>query len=241
VVNLDKHLDLPLVVPFLSLAIYPVAIFLGFSFNPVEFRWGARLAERGQPYRPMPETVRDRADRVTRYLNFLVDALTLCSIAVLSRRMSLSPARIGLQLANWQSDLLIGVAAGALLVVVEFLVLRRVPLDPKFDFTRRVRKGSSSLWVVILISSAFSEELWVALCLVSLTGRVRSGVLAVALTAFVFATGHSSYGFWGAVSAGAKGTASALLFVHFGSLVATFPYHFIGNLGSLYWNRYWHR
>ena len=225
----------------LALVIYPLAIFLGFSFNPVEFRWGARLAESGQTYRPIPETLRDKADGATRCLNFLVDGFILALVVALSRTLSLSPAQIGLQLTRWQRSLTIGLAVGAALVLMEFLALRQVPIAPKFDFTRRVRKGSPVLWVLILVSSAFSEELWIALCLVVLTTAGYSEVLAVTVTMSVFATGHRSYGFWGAVAAGAKGTVSALLFLHFRSLVVTFPCHSVANLGSLYWNRYWHR
>lgn len=234
-------IGLALLTASLALVIYPLAIFLGFSFNPVEFRWGARLARSGKPYRPMPQTVRDKADGVTRYLNFLVDALMLGFIAVWSRGMSLGPSRIGLQRVHWESDLMFGVAVGAALVLTQFVLLRHVPIDSKFDFTRRVRKGSPALWALILISSAFSEELWIALCLVALTTAGLSDVLAVAATIFVFATGHYSYGFWGALAAGAKGTISALLFLHFRSLVVTFPSHAIENLGSLYWNRFWRR
>jgi hypothetical protein len=186
----------------------------------------------------MPEELLDRVDALTRYLNFFVDALIVGSIAIWAHRISLGSSRLGLQLADWKRDVLIGVTAGILLVGAQALLLRRVPIDPRHAFTYRVRKGSPLLWVFIFISSAFSEELWIAFCLVVLGPATHSAAISVAMTIVVFAAMHHSYRFWGAVAVAVKGTISAILFLHFGSLVVTFFYHVIANLGSLYWNRY---
>jgi hypothetical protein len=183
--------------------------------------------------------LRDRADAVTRYLHFLVDGLILGSIALLLHRISFDPARVGLQLVNWKRDILVGVTAGILLVAMQRLIIRRASVDPKHDFTYRVRKGSPLLWVFIFVTGAFSEELWTAVCLVTLKAGGFSSSLSVVMTIVVFAAGHYSYGLWGACAVALKEVVSALLFLHFGSLFVTFFYHFIGNLGSLYWNRYW--
>lgn len=234
--------SLPRFTPFLALAVYPVAFFLGFSFNPIEFRWAANQARNGRPLdEPMPQALQDRADAVTRYLNFLVDALILISVIVLSRAMRLSASRIGLQAASWKRDAAFGIAAGVVLTAVMGLLFRRVSIDPRHAFTSRVRKGSPLLWLFVFITGAFSEELWIALCLVALGVTEHSAAASVLMTIAVFAAAHYSYRFWGAVAVAVKGTVSALLFLHFGSLVVTFLYHFVGNLGSLYWNRYWRR
>ena len=187
----------------------------------------------------MPAELQDRADAVTRYLNFVVDALILASIAILSHRMSLSPAHFGLRLIHWRRDLLVGTAAGTLLIATQAILLRRVPIDPQHAFTNQVRKGSPFLWVFILFSASFSEELWIAFCLVILTAATHSAVLSVAMTILVFAAMHYSYRFWGAAAVAVKGIVSAILFLNFGSVIVTFLYHFVGNLGSLHWNRYW--
>ncbi len=228
--------------PYLVLAIYPVAFLLGFALNPVEFLWTFRLArQRRSLNEPMPAELRDRADGISRYLNFLVDGFILIFVGLMSRRISVTPAGMGLRATDWERNLAIGVASGVLLIASQRLLLSRVPIDPGYDFTHRVRRGATTLWVLILMSAAFSEELWIALCLVVLRPQLHSTALSVALTMIVFAAGHYSYRRGGVLAVVLKGTASALLFVHFRSLVVTFPYHFIGNLGSLYWNRYWRR
>jgi Type II CAAX prenyl endopeptidase Rce1-like len=225
---------------FLALAIYPAAVLLGFSFNLTEARWGSSLARRGLPFgEPMPQELRDKADAMRRYLSFLVDALILCFVAILSYRIPVSSSEIGLRCVNWKRNTIIGIAAGTALIVVMGLMLRRVPIDPGHDFTYRVRKGSLLLWVFIFVSSAFSEELWIAFCLVVLTSTKNSAAISVAMTTIVFAAMHYSYRLWGAVAVGAKEVISAVLFLHFGSVIVTFFYHFVANLGSLYWNRYW--
>ena len=61
---------MPVVTPFLALAALPVAFVLGFSFNPIEFSWAVRHG-----LKPMPEKVRRRAAVISRYANFLGDAL----------------------------------------------------------------------------------------------------------------------------------------------------------------------
>lgn len=228
--------------PYLVLAIYPVSYFLGFSFNPIEFRWTSDLARQGRPIgAPMSQEMQDRADTVTRYLNFFVDALIISFVSIWAHRTSLNPARFGLQLAGWRFDVVVGVIVGILLVNVQGLLLWRVPIDPRHAFTHAVRKGSLLLWVFIFISSAFSEELWIAFCLIVLRPATHSRAIAAAMTIVVFAAMHYSYRFWGAVAVAVKGTISAMLFLHFGSLIANFFYHFVANLGSLYWNRYWRR
>lgn len=201
--------------------------------------WGSRVARSGLTLNePRPQEVDDQSDRVNRYLNFLVDALMLGLIAFVMHRTATSSTQVGLRFDSWKRDAVVGVFAATLLIAAQGLMLRRLPLDPRHAFTSRVRKGSPVLWVFIFAGGAFSEELWVALCLVVLREATHSVILPVVATLVVFAAMHYSYGLWGAMAAGAKETVSALLFLHFGSLVVTFSYHFIGNLGSLYWNRY---
>jgi len=228
--------------PFLALAAYPSAVFLAFSTNPIELRWGSTQARRGHTWtEPLPKELRDRADAVARHLNFLVDALILILVVTLSRAMRVAPAGFGLQFADWKSGALVGIAAGIALIGIMSLILRKIPIDPEHAFTCRVRRGSLPLWLAIFLAGAFSEELWVAFCIVAFTRTGHSATASISVTVLVFAATHYSYRFWGAVSVGAKETVSALLFLHFGSLVPMCLYHFVGNLGSLYWNRYWHR
>ncbi|MGB6510055.1 MAG: CPBP family intramembrane glutamic endopeptidase, partial [Xanthobacteraceae bacterium] len=96
------------------------------------------------------------------------------------------------------------------------------------------RRRPVSLSVGIFLAGAFSEELWIAFCLVVLKSTGHSTLSCVGLTAIVFGIVHYQYHFSGAFAVALKGAASALLFLWSGSLVATFSWHFVGNLGSLY-------
>jgi len=176
---------------------------LGYSFNPIEFRWTAHLGWQRRPIsEPMPPELQDRAEAVNRYLNFCVDALILVCIAIWAHRISLDPARLGLQFAGWKHHVFVGATVGILVIAVQGLMLRRVPIDPRHAFTYRVRKGSALLWVFVFISGAFSEELWIAFCLIILRSTTHSATISVAMTIVVFAAMHYSYRFWGAVGGG---------------------------------------
>lgn len=203
--------------------------------------WNLNLSRQGRPFEPMPPEMRDRMEVLNRYLNFLVDILTVGLIVVLLHKIPLGAARIGLHLNNWTYNSCIGLAAGVLQVVVQRLLLRRENIDPHHPFTSHVRKGSPLLWISIFATAAFSEELWVAVSLVLLRMTGHSVVTSVAITTLVFGAMHYAYGFWGAYAVASSEAVSALLFLHYGSLVVTFLFHFIGNVGSLYWNRYWRR
>jgi hypothetical protein len=203
--------------------------------------WNFHLSRQGRPIEPMPPEMRDRTDAVYRYLSFLVNVLTAGLIVVLLHDISLSATRIGLHLDNWKYDSLIGLIAGMLLMAVQRLMLGLVPIDPHHPFTSHVQKGSPLLWISILTAAAFSEELWVAVCLVLLKTTGHSVAVSVAMTVIVFGAMHYAYGFGGIVAVATNETISALLFLHYESLIVTIVFHFIGNMGSLYWNRYWRR
>lgn len=208
----------------------------------MEIQWNISLARSGRAInQPIPPALQNRIDALNRYLSFVVDALIFVLIRVLSHRISVGTARIGLQFANWKQNVMVGVIAAGALIAVQALLLRRVPIDSRYPFTSLVRKGSPVLWIFIFIAAASSEELWIAFCLTVLMMAGYSLFVSVAMTILVFAATHYSYHFWGAAAVAGKGTVSALLFLHFHSLFVTVPFHFLGNLGSFYWNRYWHR
>lgn len=228
-------------IPYFALAIFPLASFLGYSLNPIEFTWTFQLGRKGLPFEPLPPEVREKSEAVSRYLSFLVDALIVGLIVALSRRISLRASTVGLHLTDWKSNAAIGIISGILLVLAQRFLLISFPVNPQHPFTSRIRRGAIPLWAFILVTGAFSEELWIAFCLVALRVTGYSSALSVLMIAVVFAAAHYSYRFWGALAVALKGSISALLFLHYGSLFVTFFFHFVGNLGSLYWNRYWRR
>ena len=150
--------------PYLALMALPVAFLLGFSFNPVDFLWSFHHG-----LDPMPEDVRERAAKIGRYACFLGDGLILGFVVILALKNSLAPARLGLHFHNWQTNAALGVTAGILLILMQRLVGKSTPRHSSHPFVYQARRGSVLLWVFIFIVGAFSEELWIALCLVTLT------------------------------------------------------------------------
>jgi membrane protease YdiL (CAAX protease family) len=221
--------DLSPLVPYLVLAIFPVAYLVGYSFNPVDFAWAFHHG-----FRPMPGEIRDKAEDIRRYANFLGDILVLSFIATLMLRNSVPMARVGLHLENWKSNAALGITAATLLVTVQSLVAKFFRSSPSKQFAYSVRRGSILTWVLIFIAGSFSEELWIAFCLIALMATKHSAPVSIAMTMIAFAAIHYGYGLGGALAVAIKGTLSALLFLWTGSLVPSFLYHFIGNLGSLY-------
>lgn len=185
--------------------------------------------------------MRERAAAYTRYALFLVDAIIAALILLFMRRYSVPAATVGLHVLNWKFYISVGIGTALLLNALRRLLMTWVPINAKGSFTQNVRDSSVLHWVCIFLAGAFSEELWLALCLVVLKATGHSSVLSVFLTLLVFAIMHYSYGFWGAIGASVVESISALLFLHYGSLLVTFSYHFVGNLGSFYWHRLWRR
>ena len=223
---------MPVVTPFLALAALPVAFVLGFSFNPIEFSWAVRHG-----LKPMPEKVRRGAAVISRYANFLGDALIVSFVIVLMLRNSVPAARVGLHLENWKTNLLIGTASGILLILLQGLITRSTHPRTPGPFAYHAGRGSVLLWLLIFVVGAFSEELWIAFCLVALMASGLAMPLSVAITVAIFGGVHYGYRFGGVIAVALKGTVSALLFLHFRSLVVVFFFHFLGNIGSLYWAR----
>jgi membrane protease YdiL (CAAX protease family) len=184
----------------------------------------------------MPVEVRDKAESADRYWYFIVDAITIAFVIALMLRNGIPAARVGLRLEQWKSDLVIGVAAGVVIVLFQSLLGRFFPNAVSGSAADHYRRRSVRLWVFVFLSGAFAEEFWIAFCLVMLGAAGHSAVMSVVATAVVFGVVHFTYRF-GAVAVAIKGAASALLFLWCGSLIPMFLFHFIGNLGSLYWLR----
>jgi membrane protease YdiL (CAAX protease family) len=185
----------------------------------------------------MPAEVRDRAESVDRYLYFVMYALTAGFVAFLMLRNGVPAPSVGLQLEHWRSNVAIGTSAGALLVLLQSLIVRFLPEGAQPKTTDRFQRRSVGLWVFVFFVGTFAEEFWIAFCLVAMRTAGYSAVMSIAATAVVFGAVHLAYGFGGALAVALKGAISALLFLWCGSLIPMFLFHFIGNLGNLYWLR----
>lgn len=209
-----------------------MACVLGFTVNLPEFFWGVRRGLSGPA--PMPASVHAKAAACNRYDLLLIDALILGSVAALARKNSILPAQIGLNLHSWGGNVAIGVTAGLLVLGVQAWIVKGAGLGPSDAFVRFVRGGSVAFWIAIFIPGAFSEELWIAFCIVAFDISGYSTGAAVVLTAIAFGAAHFSYRPGGAAAVALKGAVSASLFLWCGSLIPMFLFHLMNNLGSLY-------
>jgi hypothetical protein len=215
--------------PYLALASFPLATWL--APNPIRFSWGFRHG-----FEPMPVEVRVKAESTDRYWYFIVDAITIAFVIALMLWNGIPAVRVGLRLEQWKNNVVIGVAAGILSALLQSLLAKSFPNAVSGSAVDHYRRQSVRLWVFVFFSGAFAEEFWIALCLVMLRAAGRSAVMSVVATAVVFGAVHFTYRF-GVVATAIKGAASALLFLWCGSLIPMFLFHFIGNLGGLYWLR----
>lgn len=182
----------------------------------------------------MPPEVAQRAERIGQYVLWLRHGLVLAFVLGTVALQSLAFSQIGLRLDGWQLNTLIGVGAGALQVGLQRLFWRLRPLPNAND--KRLAAQPRANWILSQVFSVLAEELWLAFCVVSLVRAGHSALVAVLLPATVFGALHYQYGV-GAIETGGYGAISASLFLWRGSLMPPYLFHFIGNIGALYWAR----
>jgi membrane protease YdiL (CAAX protease family) len=215
--------------PYLAVAAFPISTLL--APNPIRFSWGFHHGSA-----PMSSDIQDKATRADRYWYFFADAITLIFIFALTLWNRIRLGDTGLQLTNWKEGVIIGIGAGALRVALIGTLANLFPWAVSSRDPHRLRAASIPLWTATFLSGAFAEELWIALCLAAFMATGHSKVTAVLITSLVFGATHWEYRF-GALATAMYGSASALLFLWLGSLIPMFLFHFIGNLGSLYFQR----
>lgn len=216
-------------IPYLALAVFPVSVFA--PFNLVRFSWGYRFG-----LQTMPHDLRERAETLDRYIWPLKNLLTVAPIIILMNREGVPAASVGLRLDCWQFNTALGLSSGLFLVAIQAL-LRMVTTPQKEDLDHPDHtRGPKSLWGLIFLFGAFSEELWLAFCLVALRETNHSVSNSILLTAVAIGLAHFPYRF-GALATACLGAASGILFLWRGSLLPPFLFHLIGNVGALYWAR----
>lgn len=216
--------------PYLALMSFPLAYLL--AINPVKFSWGLHHG-----FEPMPIAMREKAESVDRYFYFVMYALTIGFVLGLMFHSRVRAARVGFRVERWGSDVAIGIGVGASLILMQGLMDRLLPKGGHPKTTDRFQRGSVELWVLVFLVAAFAEEFWIAFCLVSLTATGHSKTISIAVTAVAFGIVHLAYRASGALSVAARGVISALLFLWLGSLIPMVLFHFMGDLGNLFWLR----
>jgi len=198
-----------------------------FPFNWVEFSWG--FHHRNDP---MPPQVTQRAQRFGRYVLWLRNGLVVAIVLGLARHQSLRFWQIGLRLDGWRPNSLIGIAAGFMSVGLQRLSRR---LYPRLDIKdKRLAAEPAANWILSQLVSVLAEELWMAFCVISLIRTGHSTTMGVLLPATVFGALHFQYGSE-AIGTGVYGAVSACLFLWRGSLLPSYLFHYLRNIGSFYW------
>lgn len=203
--------------------------------NPVWIWWHAKTRGRALAT-PMPPDVANKAERVGRYMLFPMEALVAGSVLSLMVHFSITPVQIGVRLQDWESDVLVGCAAGLSWGALPAMSFYFFPAVRRQWAVHYLQKGSVSFWVFIFLVGVFAEELWRAFCLIGLTSAGHSLGLSVILTAVAFALAHKLR-LGGTLALGILGAGLALLYVWRASLAAPYSAHLIANLSGLYWIR----
>jgi len=216
--------------PFFALAIFPLAYFV--VINPVGFSWSFHHGLKATP----PELL-EKAQYTDRYVVTTRNIIVLGLLTALIVHQSIPAARIGLNLKNWPLNTLIGVSAGLMVVTLQGMVWKFLPSLNKNPNNPELRSGPVWFWIVSTLFGAFAEELWIAVCIVVLIQTSHSILASVLVTAIIFGLLHYGYRFGGILAIASYGAISGSLFVLRGSVLPLLLFHFIGNVGVLYWIR----
>ncbi len=159
---------------------------------------------------PMPAEVAQRAERVGRYVLWLRN------------------------LDGWQRNSLIGIVAALLPLGLQRFSRTLYPLPDIRD--KPLAAEPTANWIFSQLVSVLAEELWIALCLVCLIRTGHSTAVAVILTSTVFGALHFQHRS-GAIGTTVYGAVSACLFLWRGSLLSSYIFHYVRNMGAFYWAR----
>jgi membrane protease YdiL (CAAX protease family) len=230
-----QEVNLVHLAPYLAILTFLLAYSL--AINPLRFSWGLRRGLAGVAFEPLPAELVGKAERIDRYTLVLRSALAISFISILMYWQSIPAAQVGLRSYDWKTNVAIGFAAGLLRVVLVSALAIFVPAASQNPITDYMRKGSLFFWVPFTLMGAFAEEFWIAICLVTLMAVGYSVEVSVGVTAIAFGAMHFRLRYWAALAVALTGVFSCLIFVWTRSLIATYLFHFVGNLGSLYWKR----
>lgn len=182
----------------------------------------------------MPPELAPRAQEIGRYVLWLRSGLVVLIVLGFAAEQSIRFSDIGLNVGGWRWNLLIGIGVGFLPLGFQTFYQRLYILPDMKD--KSLAGESTDSWILSQLFSVLAEELWMAFCLVSLIRTGHSALVAVTLTAVVFGAMHVQYRS-GAIGTALYGAVSSCLFLWRGSLLPSYLFHYIRNMGSLYWAR----
>jgi membrane protease YdiL (CAAX protease family) len=217
---------------FVMLAVFPVIV--KFPLNLVPFWWGF---EHGTA--PMPPEVRARERKVGRYLSFVTNAILIGIVTYFVRVHRVPASALGLHLQRWETNALIGVAAGfAWMVSLRAFLKVTSRSSTERPVIEELLEGTVAFWLIQFIIVDFAEEFWRAASLFLLVTANVSPVGSVGLTALAFGVGHLGKGIPRALGTATFGVAAAFLFLWSRSLVAPYLFHLLVSVYALLDSRY---
>jgi len=186
----------------------------------------------------MTPVVLRRAEKADLFVWPLRDATVVGLVLLLMHEVGITAAQVGIHEASWRIAASLGGAAGLLRIAMQRIMWALSPSVMSSKPYFEVPKGPFALWGVIFLAGAFSEEMWLVFCLVALHSAGFPTATSILLTSIAFGAAHFTYR-TGALAVAISGMVSCLLFLVTGSLLASVLFHYLGNLGSLYWIKHW--
>jgi membrane protease YdiL (CAAX protease family) len=216
--------------PYVALAIFPVITIL--LPNPVEIWW---LFKAKGPKSMPPEVVKLHMGIGLRLQGMATNALVAGFLLWLMLRYSIPAIAVGLSFNHWETDVLIGCAAGGCWVAFKIWLARASSAAQRARISAHISKSSEPLffWLPALILWTFVEEFWRAFCLSAFKSSGYSMAVAILLTSLAFGIAHFGLRPGGIAAKAFGGAVFALLFVWQWSLVPPYLVHLISNLDSL--------
>jgi membrane protease YdiL (CAAX protease family) len=186
---------------------------------------------------PMAPELLAKAYYVERYVMVLRNLTIVAVVYALAAHQSLPGTRLGMNWNDWQTNVAIGFSFGLMRVALQGSIRKLLPSLGEVPNNPELLSSPTSFWIANFLLGSFAEELWIALCIVVLVSVLNSLTIPILVTGVVFGLVHFGYGFGGFLAIAIYGIISGSLFVWRGSLLPLFLFHFLGNLGVLYWAR----
>lgn len=215
---------------FFSLSIFPLTFLT--VVNPLAISWSFHHGAE-----PMAPELLAKVYYVERYLMTLRNLIILALVYVLAANHSIAAPWLGMTWIDWQTNVAIGFLLGLTRVALQGSIRTLLPSLSEVPNNPELLSGPASFWIANFLLGAFAEELWIVLCIVMLVSLLHSHTIPILITGVVFGLVHFGYGFGGVLAIAMFGVISGSLFVWRGSLLPLFLFHFVGNLGVLYWAR----
>jgi membrane protease YdiL (CAAX protease family) len=185
----------------------------------------------------MPAFTAARVYRLERYLLIIRNIIIVALVLALASHGSIPFIKLGLSWNRWQTNIAIGLSVGLLRVALQGWIYSLFPTLGDDQHNPELSLGSIFFWVPFFILGAFAEEFWIAISIVTILNTIHALIVPILAVGIVFGLVHFGYGLGGMLATGVFGIISVSLFIWRDSLLPSFLFHLVGNLGVLYFVR----